>query len=108
MSNAKEYAEALESGSIPRELLSLQILGSEMKNNPEKYNALRNSLLTAKSDEERVLLLEGFTISESQLRRMSILSSSTGTTNNDARLHPILVTIIITTIIGCPGTLHSP
>lgn len=102
MSTAIEYAEMLESGRIPDELSLLQTLGSEIKSNPEKYKELRTSLLNANSESERISLLKGFAVSESQMRRMY----TSGANDNQVRNPLIIPIIIIATLIGCPGSLH--
>lgn len=85
----KSVGETLESGVIPAELSVLKSLGNLIKSDPEKYKALREEILGAQTDLERINILREFVISEDQLRKMI-----TGYQRTEM-VHTIAITITI-------------
>ena len=98
-SDIQKIGSALESGTLPAELDSLRTLGASIKENPEKYRALRQALLAAQSDSEQIALLKGFAISEDKLRTLQANNFGVNA------LGTITITITIT-ITTWPRTAH--
>lgn len=98
--NLSEIGSSLENGVIPKELSALKDLGTMIKNDPKKYAELRESILNAETDEERVSALNGFVHSEKELKK---LSNGGG---DESKL--ITITTTTTTTIFWPTTGHAP
>tara|TARA_B110000881_G_C18293764_1_gene373516 strand:+ start:182 stop:502 length:321 start_codon:yes stop_codon:yes gene_type:complete len=95
---SEKAAKQLSEGKIPENLKFMRDLGEALKNNPKKYEELRNALITSKDDKEKFDLLRGFAISDDEIRRIVPINGENGL---------LWTTIIIITTLT-PGTAHTP
>lgn len=96
----ENVGKQLSEGKIPEKLKFMRSLGESLKNNPKKYEELREALKKAKEDKEKFDLLRGFAISDDDIRRIIPVDGT------EALGTVIVTTIIITTMT--PGTANTP